>query len=268
MRCHYLSDLHLETQDFHWPLPKGEVLIVAGDLCHARCLAPATQDKYGIAQRERVLRFIDAALTNFAHVLLVAGNHEHYDGFFDDTASLMRQHLSGVHVLDNGGIVIDGVHFFGTTLWSDFDGRSQACMDGVRRRCGEYFFVKKGCSASAGRPAKFQPEDALGAFDTAWRALRTYLDAGTAPAVVITHHAPSLMGLNTAHSGNGLDGAFASDLDADIAGWPRIAAWVHGHTHVRRTYTIGSVVVRVNCRGFDGRDSSARSFTPNVHFDV
>lgn len=37
MRCHYLSDLHLEAQDFGTALPKGEVLIIAGDLCHARC---------------------------------------------------------------------------------------------------------------------------------------------------------------------------------------------------------------------------------------
>lgn len=32
MRCHYLSDLHLESQDFISALPKGVVLIVAGDL--------------------------------------------------------------------------------------------------------------------------------------------------------------------------------------------------------------------------------------------
>ena len=71
MRCHYISDLHLESQDFQWKLPKGDVLIIAGDLCHARCLDPARGDKYSIDQRDRVMRFAESAVANFDHVLLV-----------------------------------------------------------------------------------------------------------------------------------------------------------------------------------------------------
>lgn len=116
MRCHYLSDLHLETQGFHWQLPKGDVLIVAGDLCHAGCLDPARTDKYSVDQRGRVMGFIDSAVANFAHVLLIAGNHDHYDGVFDETAGLFRRHLPGVTVLDNDCVEIGGVRFFGATL--------------------------------------------------------------------------------------------------------------------------------------------------------
>ena len=65
MRCHYISDLHLEFQDFQWKLPKGDVLIIAGDLCHARCLDPARRDKYSIDQRARVMRFAESAVANF-----------------------------------------------------------------------------------------------------------------------------------------------------------------------------------------------------------
>jgi len=88
MRCHYLSDLHLEAQAFDIALPKGDMLIIAGDLCHACCFDPIRTDKYSVAQRQRVQRFIDMALANFAHVLLIAGNHDHYDGVFEDTAGL------------------------------------------------------------------------------------------------------------------------------------------------------------------------------------
>lgn len=139
MRCHYLSDLHLETQQCRGELPKGDVLIVAGDLCHASCLDPERTDKYSVNQRGRVMRFIDTALENFQHVLLVMGNHDHYDGVFDATAGLFKKHLPGVTVLDNESIEIDGVCFFGTTLWSDFEGRSEACMNAVRRRVGEFW---------------------------------------------------------------------------------------------------------------------------------
>ncbi len=270
MRCHYLSDLHLECQDFNGPLPRGDVLIIAGDLCHARCLDPACTDKYSIDQRARVHRFIDKAVTNFAHVLLIAGNHEHYDGVFDDTAGLLRRHLRGVTVLDNDHIEIGGIRFFGTTLWSDFEGHSEVSMNAVRRRMGEYFFVKKrqrdvdGCT----RLEKFRPEDALIAFDSSWASLVNVLALDNMPVVVISHHAPSLRGLNPRHAGNGLDGAYGSDLDARLAPYPNLKVWVHGHTHIKRAYTIGDTVVLANCRGFEKSDSGAQSFKAQPFFDI
>jgi Icc-related predicted phosphoesterase len=270
MRCHYMSDLHLESQGFAWRLPKGDVLIIAGDLCHARCLDPARTDKYSVDQRHRVRRFIDSALANFAHVLLIAGNHDHYDGVFEEAAALFRRHLPGVTVLDDEAVEIDGTRFFGTTLWSDFDGRNTTSMNGVRRRMGEYFFVKTRVRAADGQDtlAKFQPEHALAAHDKAWAALSEEVRAGDGQRrVVISHHAPSRHGLNPQHAGNGLDGAYASDLDKAIGELGRIDAWIHGHTHIRRVYRIGQTSVHVNCRGFDGKEISARTFTPIAFFE-
>lgn len=267
MRCHYMSDLHLESQEFGTVLPKGDVLIIAGDLCHASRLDPGRTDKYSADQRARVMRCIDGALANFTHVLLVPGNHDHYDGMFETTAGLMRRFLPGTTVLDDNAVEIGGVLFFGATLWTNFAGRSQACMDHVRRKCGEFFFVKT--QAGEAKPAKFQPEHALAAFDRSWQALERQVgQAGSRPVVVVSHHAPSLKGLNPRHAGNGLDGAFASDLDAAIAAWPGVRHWVHGHTHIRKTYRIGGTLVHANCRGFDGKDASARGFTAAAHFDL
>lgn len=271
MRCHYLSDLHMEAQDYPGSLPRGEVLIIAGDLCHARCLDPASGDRYAVDQRARVSRFIDMALSRFAHVLLVPGNHEHYDGIFDDTSSLLRERLPGVTVLDDTGIEISGLSFFGMTLWTDFEKRNPVCMNYVRRKCGEFVFVKKRDYAADGAAGltRFQPEHALAAFEKSWRLLSQHVHASACkPTIVISHHPPSLAGLNTMHAGNGLDGAFASDLDQQICSWPHVPVWVHGHTHICKTYTIGSTVLRANCRGFVGRDASARSFQGPAHFDI
>ena len=268
MRCHYMGDLHLETQEFRGSLPKGDVLIIAGDLCHARCLDQERTDKYSVDQRSRVHRFIDTALANFAHVLLVLGNHDHYDGVYEDTAALFARHLPGVTVLDSDHVEIDGVRFFGTTLWSDFEGRSEACMDAMRRRVGEFFFVKKRARDADGKEIlrKFQPEDLL-AFDASVSALRQCLaSAAGKQIVVISHHPPSRQGLNPRHAGNGLDGVYASDLDEAI--WEGAHNWVHGHTHMRRTYRVGSTVFRTNCRGFEGKDPCASTFTARNYFDL
>jgi Icc-related predicted phosphoesterase len=267
MRCHYLSDLHLESQSFDAKLPKGDVLIIAGDLCHARCLDPGRQDKYSIDQRDRVLRFIDGALASFEHVLLVAGNHEHYDGVFEDTVGLLRRHLPGVTVIDNETVELGGIRFFGSTLWTNFDGRREAAMNGVRRRMGEFFFVKT--RREDGALAKFQPEDALRAHDAARAALLAAVAEGDGkPTVVITHHAPGRHGLNPQFAGNGLDAAYASDLETLIAGLDNVPVWVHGHTHVARSYRVGRTVVRSNALGFAAKGQAARGFSINASFDL
>ncbi len=271
MRCHYMSDLHLEAQTFDGLLPNGEILILAGDLCNATFLDPKRKDLYSIRQRDRVLQFIDAATKNFQRVLFVAGNHEHYQGTFDETIPLLRASFHGVTVLDNETVDIDGVRFFGATLWSDFEGRSQACMDHIRRSVGEFLLVKKRCADVNGETAlkKFQPEDALQEFDRSLAALRQSRDDGfTGQMVVITHHAPSFKGLNALHKGNGLDGAFASDLDEQIAELSNVPYWVHGHTHVQARYRVGDTTVVANCRGFGDQEAIAQNFSTKVFFEI
>ena len=269
MRCHYLSDLHLESEAFDTALPKGDVLIIAGDLCHARCLDPARTDRYSIEQRGRVMRFIDEAISKFAHVLLIAGNHEHYDGVFEDSVGLLRRHLPGVTVLDDEVVEIDGVRFFGSTLWTDFEGRTDAAMNAVRRRMGEYFFVKPRAGCGGGQFVKFQPEDAMRAHDASWAALRRAVgEAGGKKTVVITHHAPSRLGLNPKFVGNEVDAAYASNLDAEIAAFEKVPVWVHGHTHVATSYRIGGTDVRTNAMGFASKGQGAARFSVKAHFEV
>lgn len=269
MRCHYLSDLHLETQEFRWAMPQGDVLLIAGDLCHAAGLDPARTDPFSDRQRDRVLRFANAAVRAFATVILVPGNHEHRGGVFDDTAALLRRYFEGFTILDDDYIDIGGVRFFGTTLWTDMAGCDAAATDIIRRGMGEYFFTKKRHVDNDGNEviAKLRPADTIAAYHSALRALGSAI-AVPASSVIVSHHAPSLQGLNPRHRGNALDAAFASDLEDLITALSGTKFWVHGHTHTRARYRIGNTTILANCRGFDGKDLSARSFTPDSHFEV
>ncbi|MCC7252391.1 metallophosphoesterase [Hyphomicrobium sp.] len=270
MRCHYMSDLHLEAQDFRHALPEGDMLIVAGDLCHASALDPARTDPYRVRQRDRVRRFADAACSAFRHVLLVAGNHEYHDGLFEEAVPLLKRHLQNVTVLNNEAVDIDGARFFGTTLWSDFDGRSETSIAKSRRGVGEYFFTRtRRVGSDGGAVARLTPTDTLAAHEAALAAFRHEVTSKRQqPLVVITHHAPSRQGLNPAHIGNGLDGAFASDLDRTIAALEGVPFWIHGHTHIRKRYHIGETTILANCRGFEGKDLSARNFSPSAFFEL
>lgn len=270
MRCCYMSDLHLESQDFPHDLTGGDVLIIAGDLCHAACIGTERKDLYALRQRDRVLRFADVALARFRHVLMVAGNHDHYDGVFEDTVTALQRALPGFTLLDDTSLLVDGVSFFGTTLWSDFEAGNAEAMEKARRGCGEYFFAKTraGQADRADRLEKLRPHHTLAAHRRALTALESHLADLSCPCVVISHHAPSLKGLNPMHAGNGLDGAYASDLDSLLMGLSRVPYWVHGHTHIVRRYRVGEVTVLANCRGFADRAPSARTFRPDACFDV
>lgn len=269
MRCHYLSDLHLEAQSFDTGLPKGDVLIVAGDLCHARCLDPARADRYSVEQRERAMRVIDEALREFAHVVLIAGNHEHYDGVFEDTASLLKQHLPGVTVLDNEAIDIEGVRFYGSTLWTDLSQQTEEHVTAIRKGMGEYFFVKTRAGGLDQPLAKLRPADTHRAHEAAWKRLRVVVTAEPRrPTVVITHHAPSCSALNPRFPDSPLNPAYASNLDDQIAAFENVPVWVHGHTHIAKTYRIGKTVVRSNALGFAAKFGAAPGFSVKAHFDI
>jgi Icc-related predicted phosphoesterase len=169
---------------------------------------------------------------------MIAGNHDHYDVVFEETIATLRRCLPGITVLDDEAIEIGGVRFFGTTLWSDFEGRSAEAMEKTRRGVGEFFFVRTRAREpmTNGKLAKFQPVDALAAHDRALAALASCLaPADGKKTIVISHHAPSRQGLNPHFAGNGLDGVYASDLDAMIEALVSVPVWVHGHTHIKRT---------------------------------
>lgn len=135
---------------------------------------------------------------------------------------------------------------------------------------GEYFFTKTRRLDDAGQNAlvKLRPVDTLAAHDRALAELRRQASATGGPMMVISHHAPSRQSLNPQHKGNGLDGAFASDLEDFIGGLTNTPFWVHGHTHIRRRYQIGNTTMLINCRGFEDKDLSARTFSPECYFDV
>jgi hypothetical protein len=81
------------------------------------------------------------------------------------------------------------------------------------------------------RPYGFTPADALECHERA----RAWLEGKLAtkwdgPTVVVSHHAPSLLGTDAKFRNDYLTGAFVSNLEELIHKYsPTI--WIHGHTH-------------------------------------
>jgi predicted phosphodiesterase len=234
VKLNILSDLHLRFEPFERPANDADVVVLAGDIAGPREAA--------------------AWAAGFSKpVLYVAGNHEFYGSSIDGaTAELERLcHGTDVHLLNDRAVVIGGVRFLGTTLWTDFrlfgpGERISAAMAEAKRMLRD--FSRIAVSESTG--AVFTPEDSALLFErhAGWleSSLATPHDG---PTVVITHHAPSPGSIHQRFAGSVLNACFASNLE-DLLGDDRVQLWIHGHTHDSFDYRVKGTRVVCNPRGY------------------
>ena len=127
MLIQLLSDLHLEVApEFSpHPAPAADVLVLAGDIGAA---PNSPMGQHGTP--DWGLRRFSPQLGNWpVPVLYIPGNHE-YDGqeFMDCRAALRATaEALGITWLEQEAVVLAGVRFVGTTLWSDFDAITARC---------------------------------------------------------------------------------------------------------------------------------------------
>jgi hypothetical protein len=242
VKIQLLSDLHLESHpDFHpRPAPGAQLLVLAGDI--------------GSYQRGSRLPGADFGLERFAPrlgwpvpVLYVPGNHEYDNLDFDATHARLRETCCrlGITWLDREVLVLDGVRFIGTTLWSDFDalvaptGQPQPDLARALKlrekafRAANFYLEKAACSRH-GQPFMAQEVRQEGLACQAW------LQAALAqpfqgPTVVVTHFAPSLRSADPRYGLVPGTAGFCNALDHLL---PLADLWIHGHLHCRNDYEV------------------------------
>lgn len=246
MKLNILSDLHLSVGGMDRPRNDADVVVLAGDIARPRESAAW-------------------ALGFDKPVLYVLGNHEFYGGSIDSTADELRRLCAGshVHVLDDDEVVIDGVRFLGSTLWTDFmlfgDGDARgAAMAAARHFMRDFSRIRTNGELSP----LFTPEDSAALFErhTGWldRRLAAPHDG---PTVVITHHAPSRRSIHSRYAESLLNACFVSDAEHLVNG-SRAPLWIHGHTHDSFDYVVGGTRVICNPRGY-----AKAGVNENSHFD-
>jgi len=230
MRVHILSDIHLEDGDYDAAPVDADVVVLAGDI------------GVGVEGVKWAKKSFDVP------VIYVAGNHEFHDNLFtmDQHVEAMKEAVkdSDVVVLDNDTVVIDGVRFLGTTLWTKLDAGDDLlyCDQNVMVDRDEYLtssytnkLYNDGCSFLKNEISK--PFDGL--------------------SVVVTHHAPSFQSIHEDYVGNVSNNrCYVSDLEYIMNG---VDAWVHGHTHHNFDYKIKDTRVVCNPAGY--LDDHARENT-------
>ena len=234
MKLNILSDLHLSRGALEIPRNDADVVILAGDI--ARPMQAA------------------AWASGFAKpVLYVPGNHEYYGGSIMGTVAELKGRCAGsyIRVLDNDEIVIGGVRFLGTTLWTDFmlfgDGEQRvAAIDQARHYMRDFSQIRSGDAPQA----LFTPADSTALFDlhAAW-LVGKLAEPHAGPTVVITHHAPSRLSIHPRFAGSLLNACFVSDAERLMRA-TRPCLWIHGHTHDSFDYFVNETRVVCNPRGY------------------
>lgn len=239
MRIISYSDLHLEFQS-GWAIPTNihaDLMILAGDIITFKDYSPLAK-----------------FLVNWNKpVLYIAGNHEYYTRTpWNKEENAFKQWLAANHpnvtLLCDEAISICGVHFFGGTMWTDFNGGDMQAMKIAGYQLNDFRMIKNPDFLP------FKPSDTLELHERFVKKLLQWFETDLlGPRVVISHHVPVIKPY-TKFSNSPLTPAFNSLDMLDVIKKYQPALWVYGHTHECDDHQIGKTRIISNQLGYPNRE--------------
>lgn len=268
-----MDDLHLECEEGSSHtiknIPSGKVLFLAGDIF--------TPWSNSLQHEDVVYSFFDEVSSKFDYVLMVLGNHEHYGGYYIDTANKTREYLENyknVHILDNEYFQVDDLLVFGNTFWFDANNKHPQVMWDIQRGMNDHYKIAYSLEQIPGshRRVKFLVEDAVEHNEYARKQLkqfyRTCREKNLKP-VVLTHHAPSFdLCVESRYKFDTLSYAYANTgLEETIVYLEDKNFWLHGHMHRQYYVSEGNTNIYCNARGYQGIDFVREYEAMELNFD-
>ena len=247
MKIHILNDLHVEFGDFTVPETGADVIIMADDI--------------GVGMQG--LDWIESQNLSKT-VIYIPGNHEFYNHDICLIDELKANAQANVHVLNDNAVVLNGVRFLGSTLWTDFllfgEADKYFSVQCARKGMTDFEIIK-----ISGQ--RFKPEDSIELHEKSRDWLNCMLsEPFDGQTVVVTHHAPSSKSVPPRFAKDLLTPAFASNLEGLMDG-NRAALWVHGHTHDGFDYEVFGTRVICNPRGYVRYEENLE-FNPGLVVEV
>lgn len=266
MKFRLVSDLHLDFSNYivtSLPDDKETVLIVAGDTCEGR-------------YRTLLFNFLDNHYHRFLKIVFVLGNHCYYgENFYTHGEVIQKEVQDNYHNVvflnDTSYKLSDDIQIVGSTLWTDFDKGSPIMMGDAVRCMADYMWIYSDDSGYS--PIRLTPNEIYSQHKASVAylkaAIHKYRNLGRS-VVVVTHHAPTWQSVGDGFEGDGLNGAFVSDL-SDLILDTKPVVWCHGHTHSARDYMVGDTRVLCNPRGYHSSRSGygeKTNWNPDLIFEV
>jgi Icc-related predicted phosphoesterase len=260
VKLQIVSDIHLEFRDIQINNAGADILCLAGDICVARHLYK--NNPLG----ERYRQFFNQISSEFDQILYIPGNHEYYNGCWNDTIEQLRDALDpwdNIILMNNSWLNFGSTRIVGTTLWTDFNNRDPLTMLSAKDMMNDYKVVK---IRRGDIYHKLRPQDTLAGHEAALETIKLATETWDNNVMVLGHHAPSRNSIHQKYRHDLLgNGNFCSNLDEFILSQPKIKLWVHGHVHDSHDYNIGETRILCNPRGYPGEYPS---FNPNLIVEI
>ncbi len=256
MKIRLISDLHLEFYPNPFKLWKklnfdkvenkaDEILILAGDIGY-----PLNQDQ---KESQSYVELLSLFKSQWDHIILVPGNHEYYNlkghsfSYVDQVMSSMCNRL-GIHFLQKGSCTLQGITFFGCTLWSNI---SLLGFHGMNDQ----------------RLFNFDVSEYLAIHQDHSQWLQEQISQCTSPCVAVTHHLPSFEMVHPRFLGKD-NTPYATSLDTFIQKQTTLRLWCCGHTHERASAMIGNTLVYANPFGYPQETRETKPLWDNLTMEL
>ena len=237
MKIRAMSDLHIEFFDFE-PHPEvpADVVVLAGDIL---------TEHYGVQWARKC--FPDLP------IIYVMGNHEFYDARYERVLERAREEAVKRHIqlLEKDQVIIDGVRFLGTTLWTDFAVEEPLLPRSIAYRYANGSMTDFSIIRYGNGMLSAQVSHDLHKLARAWLIDRL-AEPFDGKTVVITHHLPHRLSIDPRFERHPLNPAFASHMPELVR--PPVNLWIHGHTHCSCDYVVEGTRVVCNPRGYGPAD--------------
>ena len=259
MKIAFASDLHLEFGPCKL-VGTGDILVLAGDTVIVDDIKrfpfnnttnPIECRKFGNSQGYR--EFLEEVSERFKLVVLILGNHEHYNGRLNESYQILKSNIesnfTNIKVLENEAMELDhSTVLLAATLWTNFNNLDQECIFASEYWMNDY---RKISYKQGTRYRNLAAKDTISEHYNTIRFFEAKLNKHkTKKVIVATHHAPSMQSTLTKE----LPGAYGSDLEEFIVENPQIHYWIHGHVHSLLDYQVGNCRVLCNPRGYYGHE--------------
>jgi predicted phosphodiesterase len=237
MKFDIASDLHLDFGTNMWVDAGADTLVLAGDVVEIKRL---------IAPKNNTAIILTLAELNekYKNILWVFGNHEYYDGRIDFCVNQARKRLEllslkNYQILDNESAVIDGVEFFGTTMWTNVGKRNPIAMRAIASGMKDTEWIKMPGPGYSFR--NLTVEDTINMHEASIKWFRSAVQASIATKKVgVFHHAPSFKSISQKFVGDLCNDGYASDLYPELFDLS-LNAIVHGHIHDPVDYMMNDI---------------------------
>lgn len=265
------SDLHLEFGLLDVTNDEGsDVLILAGDIIVARLLEPDER------MRPFLIEWFEDTCALYQQVIMIAGNHEHYDGNYKRTVPFIQsqlEHIPNLHILENQVFEYNGVRFLAGTAWTNMNRDNPLAKIHVRDRMNDFQLIRNydpvlddpesmGDPAleGLGRSQRFTTDMAVIEHNRYMDFVEENLQPGMRN-VLISHHPLSMQFVHPKYRHEPLmNYGYCSDHDDLFHNHPEIALYVCGHCHHAQRIQIGETQCVLNPRGYIGHEDTAYDF--------